>query len=370
MCSDRIRAAAETAATKEAAAEKTPPPAACIASAFLCGRGKSRLRLRCPPAASRRLPNNRWVGGNNPNPLGGAFVKCAGACCLRGALPSRWPKSSPPVLPGDAASRAAMVKPAAAAAKGGDAEGHADTTARLASLFTVLEEALRGFALQKALESRGYSVFVGESAIRSGASWPTKIQKAVEDCSAFVVLCSTTYGDEAVSPRTARELDLADRLKKPLIPVWHSGPYPPKAVAIYLGGKQRIPTGILMEGYASAGISHERVADELAAALAHAGVRSADATAAEADAAAMAVVGAVAASKDASSNRSNAGGVETALCSPMHENVKAAPTESECTLQAGSEAILRLAVTIDGPESRCRAARARRRRASAYTHLS
>ena len=226
------------------------------------------------------------------------------------------------------------------------------------------------FALQKALESRGYSVFVGESAIRSGACWPTKIQKAVEDCSAFVVLCSTTYGDEAVSPRTARELDLADRLKKPLIPVWHSGPYPPKAVAIYLGGKQRIPTGILMEGYASAGISHERVADELAAALAHAGVRSADATAAEADAAAMAVVGAVAASKDASSNRSNAGGVETALCSPMHENVKAAPTESECTLQAGSEAILRLAVTIDGPESRCRAARARRRRASADTHLS
>jgi signal recognition particle subunit SRP72 len=46
-----------------------------------------------------------------------------------------------------------MGKPTAAAAQGGEADGHTDVTARLASLFAVLEEALRGFALQKALHT-------------------------------------------------------------------------------------------------------------------------------------------------------------------------------------------------------------------------
>jgi hypothetical protein len=61
-------------------------------------------------------------------------------------------------------------------------------------------------------------------------------------------------------------------LKKPLIPVYHSGPYPPPEVAIYLGGKQRIPGGNFKNGYVAAKISHERVAEEVAAALVRAGV--------------------------------------------------------------------------------------------------
>jgi hypothetical protein len=128
------------------------------------------------------------------------------------------------------------------------------------------------FALEAALQARGYHVFVGEAAIQGGSSWPNTIQQGVEDCKAFVVLCSETYGDEAVSPWTKRELVLADNLKKPLIPVWHSGPYPPKAVAIYLGGTQRIPHGNFSGGYVNADISHERVAEELAAALSRVGV--------------------------------------------------------------------------------------------------
>ena len=128
------------------------------------------------------------------------------------------------------------------------------------------------FALQAALQKRGYRVFVGEAAIEGGASWPTTIQKGVEDCKAFVILCSPSYGDEAVSPWTKRELVLADNLRKPLIPVWHSGPYPPRQVAIYLGEKQRIPNGNFSNGYVKAKISTERVAEEVAAALARAGV--------------------------------------------------------------------------------------------------
>jgi hypothetical protein len=130
------------------------------------------------------------------------------------------------------------------------------------------------FALQMALQARGFSVFVGESAIEGGSNWPATIQKGVEDCKAFVVLCSPTYGDEAASPWTQMELVLAHNMKKPLLPVWHSGPYPPPAVKIYFSGKQRIPTGNLPEpdGYAKAGISHESVAEALAAALVRAGV--------------------------------------------------------------------------------------------------
>jgi hypothetical protein len=128
------------------------------------------------------------------------------------------------------------------------------------------------FALKDALEARGYSVFVGEAAIEGGASWPATIQRGVSGCKAFVVLCSPTYGDAEVSPWTERELVLADNYKKPLFPVWHSGRYPPPAVAIYLAKLQRIPGGNLTAGYAAAGVPHERVAEELAAALRRAGV--------------------------------------------------------------------------------------------------
>ncbi len=127
------------------------------------------------------------------------------------------------------------------------------------------------FVLQAALERRGFSVFVGEGAIEGGSSWPDTIQRGVDECKAMVVLCSPSYGDIA-SPWTKRELVLADSLRKPLIPVWHSGPYPPRAVRIYLSEKQRIPCGDYTSGYVQADISHETVAAELAAALVRAGV--------------------------------------------------------------------------------------------------
>ncbi len=125
------------------------------------------------------------------------------------------------------------------------------------------------FVLQAALEARGFSVFVGEAAIQGGEEWPETIAAVVRNCSAFVVLCSPTYGDTVW---TKRELVMADNLRKPLIPVWHSGPYPPKAVEIFLGGKQRIPGGNFNNGYVAAKIAHSAVAEELIAALLRAGI--------------------------------------------------------------------------------------------------
>ena len=99
------------------------------------------------------------------------------------------------------------------------------------------------FALADALRANGYSVFVGESAIQAGDIWPRTVQEGVLNCRAFVVMCSTSYGDERVSPWTFREIALADNQMKPIIPVWHSGVYPPPAVSIYLGHKHRVPSG-------------------------------------------------------------------------------------------------------------------------------
>lgn len=134
------------------------------------------------------------------------------------------------------------------------------------------------FRLADALHARGYRAFVGESGIQGGDCWPTVIQDAVKRCAAFVILCSPTYGFGEVSPWTARELGLAAKLNKPLLAVWHSGPWPPPAIEIYLVNTQYIPNrGDLRDGYVAAGVPLDDVADELAGALARLGIKPAGA---------------------------------------------------------------------------------------------
>ncbi|KAL6749460.1 hypothetical protein V8C86DRAFT_2845564 [Haematococcus lacustris] len=94
--------------------------------------------------------------------------------------------------------------------------------------------------LKSALEAHGYSVFVGESDIEGGASWVQTIQVAITDCQVFIPVCSKTYGD---TKWTLRELHAADEANKEILPLWHSGDYPPKPVSIYLGNVQRLPRG-------------------------------------------------------------------------------------------------------------------------------
>ncbi|GFH07132.1 TIR domain-containing protein, partial [Haematococcus lacustris] len=91
--------------------------------------------------------------------------------------------------------------------------------------------------LKSALESHGYSVFVDES---GGASWVQTIQVAITDCQVFIPVCSKTYGD---TKWTLRELHAADEANKEILPIWHSGDYPPKPVSMYLGNLQRLPRG-------------------------------------------------------------------------------------------------------------------------------
>jgi hypothetical protein len=128
------------------------------------------------------------------------------------------------------------------------------------------------FSLRAGLEARGYSVFVGEQDIGGADSWMSVIQAGVSGCTAFVVLCSPTYGDAAVSQWTQREFMQAVNEGKLLLPVWHSGAYPPPATRLVLGGLQRIPGGNYAGGYAAAGIAHAAVVEALVKALQEKGI--------------------------------------------------------------------------------------------------
>ncbi|PNH03326.1 Serine/threonine-protein phosphatase 6 regulatory ankyrin repeat subunit A [Tetrabaena socialis] len=90
------------------------------------------------------------------------------------------------------------------------------------------------------LQRKGYTVFVGEISLEGGQQWADQIQDAVLECKVFVAVCSSEYGD---TEWTKREYQLADNSKKIIIPLWHSGTYPPKRLAIFMGGLQRVPAG-------------------------------------------------------------------------------------------------------------------------------
>ena len=92
--------------------------------------------------------------------------------------------------------------------------------------------------LQRALEARGYSCFVGEKQLEGGDEWATTIAKAVKGCKAMLIVSSPTYG---MTKWTFRELQMADNNAKKLIPIYHSGNFPPNdKVEVFLGGTQYI----------------------------------------------------------------------------------------------------------------------------------
>ena len=104
--------------------------------------------------------------------------------------------------------------------------------------------------------------------LAGGQKWAAEIQQSILNAHAIIVVCTPTYGE---TTWTYRELQLADnhvsectrrlrggtkeakrlydrmtcvfRQTKPIIPLWHSGVYPPKAVEIFFSGLQRVPAG-------------------------------------------------------------------------------------------------------------------------------
>ena len=94
-----------------------------------------------------------------------------------------------------------------------------------------------------ALEKQGWEVFLDQIEIEAGDFWEENIIHAVESCHVLVALISTHYAD---SPWCKGELKLATDKGKLIIPVFHSGEYPPHDLVLRLGSVQSIPAGAPM----------------------------------------------------------------------------------------------------------------------------
>ena len=89
-------------------------------------------------------------------------------------------------------------------------------------------------------KDRTYEVFVDDNSIKVGENWSEKILDGLTRCDVFVALISTHYAD---SIWCIRELQEVDRLMKHILPIFHSGTYPPKGQTLILSEKQSIPSG-------------------------------------------------------------------------------------------------------------------------------
>ena len=80
---------------------------------------------------------------------------------------------------------------------------------------------------------------------QGGDQFPDIIQGAVLNCKAFVAICSTSYGS---TKYTKMEFTLAHSEGKTIIPVYHSGAWPPPALKLFLAGVNYVPKGSCATG--------------------------------------------------------------------------------------------------------------------------
>ena len=67
------------------------------------------------------------------------------------------------------------------------------------------------------------------------------ITKGVQGCRAFVTIVSTTYGCEHRSKYTYKEYLLAEKRGKIIVPVYHSGIFPPPSLSMDMVTMQFVP---------------------------------------------------------------------------------------------------------------------------------
>lgn len=83
---------------------------------------------------------------------------------------------------------------------------------------------------------------LGIICLQGGSYFSSIIQSAIEECRAVVAICSETY---AADPNgfTFMEFTLAKSESKPIIPLWHSGAWPPKGLKLFLTSQNHVPKG-------------------------------------------------------------------------------------------------------------------------------
>ncbi|EFJ49335.1 hypothetical protein VOLCADRAFT_90161 [Volvox carteri f. nagariensis] len=111
------------------------------------------------------------------------------------------------------------------------------------------------------LEEHGYTVYLNENVLEGGHDWSKEIQQAVMNCMVFVMLCSqgqslrlampvhscleanAVLGRYGENKWTFGEFQFAESERKHIIPLWHSGTYPPPPLKVMLGNYTRVPKG-------------------------------------------------------------------------------------------------------------------------------
>lgn len=127
--------------------------------------------------------------------------------------------------------------------------------------------------IRDALTAAGYSVFLDVAHLEGGDEWDLIIQAAVADCEGFIPLVSPTYGDRAESRWTYREYVMADQMQKSIIPVFHSGDYPPKSLRMRMATVNYVPAkGSVRKLSLCSGAAFDSAMKELLAGLRKKGV--------------------------------------------------------------------------------------------------
>lgn len=75
---------------------------------------------------------------------------------------------------------------------------------------------------------------------QGGDCFDDVLQAAVRGCTAFIAICSPTYGSDA-SKYTRLEFRMADANGKLIIPVFHSGSWPVQALEFLLSSRNYVP---------------------------------------------------------------------------------------------------------------------------------
>lgn len=94
--------------------------------------------------------------------------------------------------------------------------------------------------LKEDLEGLGYEIFVGEEYIQGSMGWMDEIAKAMKRANAIIFLCSNDYCNTIW---TKKEVAYAMEKRMKVVPIWHSGVYPPEPVEFVMAGIQRVPLG-------------------------------------------------------------------------------------------------------------------------------
>lgn len=76
---------------------------------------------------------------------------------------------------------------------------------------------------------------------QGGSDFFLTIQESINRCEVFVAVCSSTYSNKEESEWTYMEYTLAKTKKKHILPVFHSGTWPPAGIEMYLITKEYVP---------------------------------------------------------------------------------------------------------------------------------